>query len=212
MEALYIYNRCAAILSDTNFTRWTKANMQNWLNDARRDLIILDPSASSAKTSVQLSTGTKQSLTTARALSLINISRNMGSDGTTAGRAPAKMDLTTMTTIFPEMDGLTATAEVLFFALDDNDRLAFHVIPPNLAQYVEAEYSVEPTAISAEGQDIGIPDRYVTPLVNLVLYRCFDQDTGAGSSTRARNFLNEAMQLLGLEEKAWSDKREELRA
>ena len=85
VTAQTILNKAAIQLTDIANIRWTRAELLSWLNDGMRQIVVIQPSASSTTSVVKLDAGTRQTIPDDGWL-LLAIYRNMGTTGTTPGR------------------------------------------------------------------------------------------------------------------------------
>ncbi len=86
VTAQTIIDKAAKQLLDSNNLKWTRAELLSWLNDGLRQIVLMQPNATNTRSSVQLVAGTRQKLPTGGWM-LLGIYRNMGTTGTTPGRA-----------------------------------------------------------------------------------------------------------------------------
>jgi len=163
---------------DTGYDRVSVADWLRYLNAAIRATILVRPDAGSVSESYQLASGVKQTIPTA-GLRLLDIVRNMGSDGLTAGKiiTPAKrqhIDYSNL--LWPAATGGTAVDN---FSYDPETPRIFYVTPPVASTtdvYVEIVTSQLPTKITAVGDDDGISDLFFEPLVQYMLYKAYTGD------------------------------------
>lgn len=170
-----IINKAAVQLTDIANIRWTRAELLSWLNDGMRQIVVIQPSASSTTAVVQLSAGTRQLIPSDGWL-LLSIYRNMGVTGTTPGRAIRIISREVLDGFNPNWNSDTAKAEVRNYIYSNQDQLAFYVYPPNTGtQHVELNYSVQVADI-AETDAIPIFDIFQTALLDYILYRACSKD------------------------------------
>jgi len=81
-----IISKAATQLIDISGVRWTRAELLGWLNDGLRQIVVMQPNASATRSAVQLAAGTRQTLPSGGWM-LLSVYRNMGTTGTTPGRA-----------------------------------------------------------------------------------------------------------------------------
>lgn len=166
-----IIDKAAKQLLDLNNIKWTRAELLGWLNDGMRQIVIIQPSATSTTVSKLLTSGTRQLIPTDGWL-LLHIYRNMGTTGTTPGRVTRIVSREVLDGFNPNWHTETPSAEVKNYLYDVQDQLAFYVYPPNTGTgYVELNYSVQPTNLTAESQPIPIFDIFQSALVDYILYR-----------------------------------------
>lgn len=176
VTAKTIIDKASIQLIDLTNIRWTRAELLAWLNDGLRQIVTIQPSASSTTVSKQLAAGTRQYIPTDGWL-LLSVYRNMGTNGTTPGRIIRIISREILDSFNPYWNTDTATAEVRNYMYTDQDQLAFYVYPPNTGtQYIELNYSVQPVDLTLETQPIPIFDVFQSALVDYILYRACSKD------------------------------------
>lgn len=193
--------RAANIAQDQTNIRWPQAEWLDWLNDAQREVVLLKPQASIKNESVPLTAGsTKQSIP-ANGIQLIDIPRNMGSNGSTAGTA---IRITTREVLDAQVPTWHSDANVAgsikHYCFDPRDPKTFYVYPkaPSGALYVECIYAANPTDCSLGGV-IQLDDIYANALLNLMLHRAYSKDAEyAQNAQLATAYYQVAMQSMGV--------------
>jgi hypothetical protein len=179
-----LLNNAAIILSDTTFVRWTQNELLAWLNDGQREIATYKPNAFTKNVSVALVTGTKQSLPS-DAISLVDIVRNMGTNGTTPGRAIRAVSREILDAQTPYWHSATASSEVKQFSYTPLDLKRFYVTPPQPATntgYVEMVYLAYPTDATLSST-VTLDDIYVNALLSYILYRAYSKDSEYAANT-----------------------------
>jgi len=77
VTAKTIIDKAAIQLIDLTNIRWTRAELLSWLNDGMRQIVLIQPSASTTTVSKLLVAGTRQTLPVDGWL-LLSVYRNMG--------------------------------------------------------------------------------------------------------------------------------------
>lgn len=165
-------------LQDASNTRWTAAQMLNWLNAGQREIVIMTPEAYVENVAVQLAAGTKQSLPSGGLL-LLEMARNMGTDGATPGRVPRLVDRNVIDAQNPKWHTDNASAVVMEYVYDKRDKGRFYVHPPQPTSnrgYVDLIYSKYPANIASTSTAITLDDIYSNALTNYILYRAYAKD------------------------------------
>lgn len=176
VTAQTIINKAAIQLTDIVNVRWTRAELLSWLNDGMRQIVTMQPSASSTTVSKLLTAGTRQTIPSDGWL-LLQIYRNMGITGTTAGRAIRIVSREVLDGFNPNWHSEIPKAEVKNYIYDAQDQLAFYVYPPNTGtQYIELNYSSQPANLTSESQVIPLFDIFQSALVDYILYRACSKD------------------------------------
>jgi hypothetical protein len=202
--ALNYIEDAAELYSDTAYDRIASATWIKYLNAALRTLVLVRPDAGAVTESVQLAAGIKQSIPTA-ALRLLDITRNMGSDGSTAGRivTPSKrkhIDYSNL--LWPAATGETYIEN---FSHDPNVPDIFYVTPPVSSTtnvYVEMSSSQLPTTITATGNSVSTNDIFFEPVVQYMLYKAYAADDEGVEFQKAQAFLTNFFNLLNVEMQA----------
>jgi hypothetical protein len=176
VTAKTIIDKATIQLIDLTNIRWTRAELLSWLNDGMRQIVLIQPSASSTTSVIKLDAGTRQYIPDDGWL-LLAIYRNMGTTGTTPGRAIRIISREILDGFNPDWNTDTAKAEVRNYIYTNQDQLAFYVYPPNTGtQYIEINYSAQPTDLTSESQVIPIFDVFQSALVDYILYRACSKD------------------------------------
>lgn len=199
ITAQSIINKATTLLLDTGNTRWTRAELLGWINDAQRQIVILQPNATNKVAVVKLDPGTRQSLP-ADGWSLLNVIRYMGTDGTRAGRAVRLVSQQVMDSYNPNWHAATPTVVPQSYVFDQQDQTVFYVYPPNTGSgYVQINYSPEPVDLTAETQVIGVRDIFQTAILDYVLYRACSKDAEyAPGLALAAGYLQSFMATMGI--------------
>jgi hypothetical protein len=194
----------AELYGDTAYDRIETTTWIKYLNAAVRTLILVRPDAGAVTESVQLAAGIKQTLPT-DALRLLDITRNMGADGSTAGKIVTPSDrkhIDFANLLWPAGSGETAVEN---FSYDANVPRIFYVTPPVhsvTAVYVEMSTSQLPTAMSATDSDDGIEDIFFEPVLQFILYKALSADDENIDTAKAQQHLDNFFRLLGVEQQA----------
>jgi hypothetical protein len=176
VTAKTIIDKATIQLIDLTNIRWTRAELLSWLNDGMRQIVLIQPSASSTTSVISLQAGTRQYIPDDGWL-LLNIYRNMGTTGSTPGRAVRIISREILDNFNPNWHTATATAEVRNYMYTNQDQLAFYVYPPNTGtQKIEINYSAQPTDLTSESSVIPIFDVFQSALVDYILYRACSKD------------------------------------
>lgn len=185
--------RCAVLLQDPTNIRWPQAELLDWLNDGQREIALYKPNAFVKNQSKQLSAGTKQALP-ADGVSLIDVVRNMGTNGTTPGNAIRAVAREILDSQTPGWHASTAAAAAKHFVYSVLDPKNFYVYPPNDGNgHVEIIYVAAP-ADATLVSTITLDDIFVTALVNYILYRAYSKDAEFAANASAAAAYYQAFQ------------------
>lgn len=171
-----IIDKAAIQLIDLTNVRWTRAEMLGWVNEGQRQIVQLDPTANTVVISHPLVAGTRQ-LIPANGWKFLDAKRNMGTNGTTPGRAVRVTTRTLLDNFNPDWHAAPAAAVVESFTPDATDPEAFYLSPPNTGtSYLEIAYSKIPADLANENSTIELSDIYEPALINFVLARACGKD------------------------------------
>jgi len=213
-----IIDKAELILLDTTNVRWTEAELLGWLNDAQREVTLLKPDTNVTTAEYPLIAGTKQTIpdgtssyqnsdsaTLDAGIVLIGVKRNMGTNGTTPGRAITIIDMRIMDTNNPDWHSDTEAAETIHYMFDIKNPKVFYVTPPQPASafgYVEVAYSSIPADLAAASSAITLDDIYSNVLLDYVLYRAYQKDADyAKDNARVQGYYSSFMGALGFVDK-----------
>ena len=194
----------AELYGDTDYNRIDEDVWIKYLNAAVRALILVRPDAGAVTESTLLVSGVKQTLPTA-ALRMLDIGRNMGSDGSTAGRIVTPSDrkhIDYANLLWPAGTGETYIEN---FSYDYNIPRIFFVTPPVHATtpvYVEISTSQLPTKMTATNSDDGIEDVFFEAIVQFILYKALSADDDSIDSAKAQQHFQNFTTLLGVEQQS----------
>lgn len=193
-----ILTKVSTILQDPTNIRWPTDELVLWLNDGQREVALYKPNAFVVNNAVVCAAGTKQTLPAA-ALSLIDIVRNMGTNGTTPGNSIRAVSREILDTQVPNWHSSTPSAVTKHYVYTPLDPKTYYVYPPQPASgqgYVELVYVSAPTDATSGG-NITIDDIYVTPLIDYILYRAYSKDAEyANNATLAVGYYQQFQALL----------------
>ena len=194
------------MLRDLGNVRWTREELLNWLNDGQAAIVIHKPNACVVNEGLHLSQGTKQRIPAA-GVALVSVTRNLGADGNTPGRAVRLVDRAALDARRPGWHGDNAAAEIRHYTFSDNDPHHFYVYPPaDGTSHVEIVYSASPEPCESDAEPIAIDDIYQGVLVNYILFRAYSKDADSpGNAQKALAYNNLVRSGLGLKAQAeWS--------
>ena len=184
-----------------NGTRWSNSELINWLNEAYQQVVSLRPDASSANESVDLESGTKQTIP-ATGLRLLSLVRN------TAAASSKRVITTTSRSALdstrPGWHGEEETVNVEQFIFDDMDPRTFYVYPPAaIGAEVEIIYSQVPSPhdvdyANSKTDPLKLPDSYAPAIADWIMYRAFSKDAEhSANQARATGHYNAFMSAMG---------------
>lgn len=171
-------------LNDSNNVSWTEPEKLAWLNDGRREIVRVRPDANTVRESITLAEGTAQTLSS-EIVALIDITRNMGSDGSTPGGAITEMEKDRLDRWRPDWHTVDATATAKHFIRNPLTPREFYVYPaqPATPEQVEAIVS-KVLADVASSADIVLTDQWVPALVDYVCWMAHSKDSDASDTSK----------------------------
>ena len=192
ITAQSVVDKVQVILQDTTGVRWPDSELIDWLNDGQREIVLYKPNAFIKNLAVRMAGGTKQSLP-ADGVQLIDVVRNMGTNGTTPGRAVRITMREVLDSQLPDWHSETPSSVVKHYVYSLLDPKNFYVYPPQPAAgqgYVELVYGASPADTTLAGT-ITLDDIYQNVLVDYILYRAYSKDTEyAADQNRAATHQN----------------------
>lgn len=199
-----IVDKAEIVIQDTTNVRWPAAELLGWLNDGQREICIDKPDACVLTVVPQLVAGTKQSIgsgLTATANILLKITRNMGTNGTTPGRAIRPVAQEILDAQNPEWHTDTTDAEVIHYVYDPRVPKQYYVWPPQPASgmgYVEVTCGASPTDVANLATAISVDDIFSNALLDYILYRAYSKDAKyAGNGARAAAHYQQFANAIG---------------
>ena len=198
-------------LNDPNHVRWRVAELADYVDQAQAQIVLMVPDANSVTAAFSLAEGTRQVIPN-DGFQLLRVIRNLGPDGDQPGRP-------ILPTIRSALDAETPDwhsrfgFEVQHFVYDPGaDKRAFYVFPATEGK-IEIVYSKEPAKLQRQGtgnsahvdtsQPLELAGRYMNPIIDWVLYRCWQKDAEyAGAQGRAEGHERAFYQQLGIKYQA----------
>jgi len=186
------------ILLDSGMTRWTQAELIRWLNAARREIAIFRPDIYSVTYVATLVAGTKQTIP-ADGNGFLDATRNIASNGTTAGRAVRIIEREILDAHRPDWHTETAASAVKHFMFDEREPRTFYVYPPVVAgTNLEIKYSKTPVEL-INSDSLNEDELYSSAIVDYILYRAFSKDAEyTGNMARATTHYAAFANALGV--------------
>lgn len=171
-----LINNAANELKDTANVRWLRPELLAWINEAQAVINTLVPRANRVVSAQKMVAGTRQSLPADGAL-LLDVTRNMGTNGSTPGAPVRIVSRTLMDAFQPTWHSDAAATAVTNYLFTTQEPTAYFVYPPSDGTgYIEVNYSQVPPTLSAEASAIGINDEYAPAVLCWMLYRACLKD------------------------------------
>jgi len=199
----HIIDLAKDLLQDEGNDRWEDDDLVNWYNASQRDIVTLRPDANPVIDAIKLASGTRQVIP-ARGVALIDVLRNMGTDGATPGNAVIKTDIETMKAFNLGWNSETAAAAINEWIMISPTQ--YYVSPPSDGTgYIEMVFSQIPEAVvwdedgNWESNLIGVKENFVNATLYDILYFSFVRDTDVPSSdAKAMRYKNQFFTDLGI--------------
>lgn len=203
IQASFITGRAATILQDVTNIRWPASELRGWASDGQREIVLAKPDACVVTKAVQQAAGTKQALgtgTTADAILLLKPVRNMGTAGTTPGKAIRLVSAEILDAQIPDWHSQAASSEVTHVVYDPRVPKQYYVYPPNTGTgWIELAYSASPASLTTDSDVLSVDDVFANALIDYVLYRAYSKDVEyAGDASRAVAHYQAFANSLGL--------------
>ena len=178
ITAKAVIEKAQIILQDATGIRWPDSTeLLGWLNDGQREVLILKPNAYVKNEAMSLAAGTKQSIPT-NGIQLIDLTRNLGTDGNTPGRAIRIVMREILDAQNPDWHTDTPSQVTKHYTFTPLDPKHFYFWPPATGSTkAEVVYAAVPESIASLNATITLDDIYTNVLVDYILYRAYSKDT-----------------------------------
>jgi len=165
--------------------RISESDWIDYINQAVLQILLVRPDANAVLKSVALIEGTKQKIPD-DGHCFIDITRNMGEDGETPGKAIYGADRETMDQMNPNWHTATVGTVVKNYMFDKKFPRIYFVSPPIgevTDVYVELVYSEIPDAIDQSSDYMPLTETYFTPIKDWALSLAFSMDADSGANS-----------------------------
>jgi len=200
-----VTNRVTEVLNDGAVT-WTAAQLLTWLNEARRAVCIVRPDASMTTGSVQLTASETKQSAPSSTVRIKDITRNLGSNGTTPGRRITLISRQELDEYVPNWHTSAASTTIKHWVYSKDNPLIFYNYPrthATTAVYVEMVRFTNPTDLTQLGDNIVLNDKYQPALIEWCLYRSFSRSAeSAINQAKTDRHLQAFFGLLGAQKDA----------
>lgn len=208
-----IVKRAQTILQDTTATRWPLTELQGWLNDAYKEIVIFRPDANAESAVVPLAAGARQKCHDAGSVNLPNLLRVLdvvrNTHASSDKRAIRRTDRKILDDQRPTWYTDAATYSIQHYIYDDRNPHEFMVYPPATAgASIEIVYSSVPTAHALTEAQLGnsstattihLDDIYANCILDYILYRAYSKDAEyAANGARAQAHYGAFQGALGV--------------
>lgn len=170
-----VLSRTDDLLNDEDRARWPAAERIRWMNDALGAILIRRAGALAQRVVETLVAGAYQTITGER---LLDVTRNLAADETTAGYPVRRTDRQLLDDADPAWHAGTKKSKVLHYTYDDRIPKVFYCYPPAVAgTKVETLQDLLPAAVDDEADSLAIGAEYMEAVVNYVCYRANSKDS-----------------------------------
>jgi hypothetical protein len=186
---LLLNDKGNAVIGVAANTRWSVAELLEWVSDAQRQIVLMRPNALNVVAKVPLASGTRQTIP-ADGWLMLGATRNLTAAGG-AGRAVREVKRDVLDAFNPDWHTDTATPAVKNYLYDVQDQRAFYVYPPNDGTgNLEVNYSGMPVQLTDVTSPLQLDQIYLTPMVDYTCFRALSKDAEfAGGASLASQFL-----------------------
>lgn len=193
-----VIKRTGDLLMDVGLKRWKLDERVCWGNDAMGAILNRRPAAFSKREVVELVEGTYQTIPASGTV-LLDVMRNIASNGTTSGRAIRRTDRQLLDDSDPEWHTRDPKGQIRQFTFDDRAPKIFYVSPPAIAgTKVELMHAALPEPTDMNGSGVwAIGAEYMEAVVNYICYRAKSQDSEQGNAADAQAFYAAFQSALG---------------
>ena len=161
ITAASIINEAADLLYDETNVRWPTDELEDYLNNGQREIVLLRPDAYPTREAFALvQTNTRQVIPSG-GISLIDVCLNVDVSDVPSGRAITLIDREELDKTRPNWHIETEASEIKHFTFDPRNPKEFFVYPPPAAGlYVELIYAASPPDCAASGNAFATSHAY----------------------------------------------------
>ena len=193
-------------IQDEGNDDWSESDLIGLYNLTLREIVSLDPKAYTITSNELMISGVEQTIPTA-GIALVDVIRNMGTDGAIAGDMVREIPLSVLDDFYPGWAAETATTAIEHYTRIDGIKNKFYTYPQSDGTgYLELKYSATPTTTTYDTDNvwqsrvIPLDDNYVDSLINGMLYRAYEDDSDLpGNAQRSEMYKTRFMQTLGIQ-------------
>lgn len=202
-----ISDRITEVMQDGAVT-WTTTHLLAWINEAQRAICDVRPDAYTLTGASQLTAATTIQTVPTGTVRLKEVTRNMGSNGTTPGRAITLISRQELDEFNPDWHTAAASTTIKHWVYSEDNPSVYWVFPrvhATTAVWVELVRFAVPTQLSSLSNNIYLGDQYSPAIIEWVLYRCFGRNSESISLIQKSGMhLQSFFMLLGAQKQAES--------
>lgn len=189
--------RAGILLLDEQHARWTTLELIEWINEGAGALLRLKPAAGAKHAVFAMEPGSRQHLGET-VIQLIDISRNVGADDVTPGRAVRLTERHLLDSANPDWHAMKPALTIKHYVYDDRTPLLFYVYPPaKTGAKVEMLVSLLPELVDSPDDTLELSAEYADSILNYMLYRAFSKDSEYASAALATGYYQAFMASMG---------------
>jgi len=174
-------------IEDSDQITWTPSQILGWLNDGQRMIVEKRPDANAAMRTVLLAQGSMQTIS---GLRLLDVICNMGSAGSTPGRAVRRVRREDKDLFSPNWRAETKSGTIKEYMFDEASPRVFHVSPPAATSpntYLRILQSEVPAEITNSANPITLEDIWAPHLIEWMLFRMTERGAETNAATDRAN-------------------------
>lgn len=201
--------RASTLLFDVAKRQWPENELLRWANDGITAIAQMRPDVYVLKRTQILVAGTRQTLADDE-LTLIDIARNLGTDGTTPGYACTYVDRKQLDQSNPNWHGAPTSTVVRHWAYDRANPKVWWCYPPqpsaNPHTRIEKDVAVQPPAMTIEGVEgatstsvLPIDDTWINAIVSFMVARALFKESEHGDTTKSDAAFREFLAAVGVD-------------
>lgn len=192
-----IVDRAKINLLDETGVQWAPAELLDHVNSGMNAIVQYKPDAYVVNASLATVAGSKQTLP-ADGILLLDVIRNMGSGGSTPGKAVRQIDRNHLDHSNPDWHTTTGSA-VLHFMYDKRDPKNFYIYPYVGSSWrLEVSYSAHPPAVDDVADTLPLDDLYEVPLYYWVMASCYSKNSKRGDMNKLNAYMTMFMNSIGM--------------
>ena len=190
------------ILHDTAGVYWEADKLYHYINKAQNVIAMTRGDKMSTLTTLELATGETKQKIAAGSMKLLDVVRNMGSDGLSPGNAIRRASKRTLDAFDPGWHTTTpAIAVKEWFPDPSENAIDFYVYPAahgSTAVHLEVEVVQYPTDVNSADDTLSTPDELFPAVLDYVLFRAYSEDQEDKNDASAQQHLQNFVGILGI--------------
>ncbi len=185
---------------------WSDAFLRRAATDGQRAVVSAVPRAYAVRQTLTLAANQAVQTLPAGASRLVKLIRNLGTDGSTVGRAITVADESQLDRVDPNWQVSVPKAAIRHYTYDKDVPGIFAVYPrPNAALQVDAVVSLVPAELSANADQLVVSDEFLAAVVQWMLAAAWQKNSPRRDPSKAAEARTAFFQLLGVKDQ--SDER-----